>query len=129
MPPTSSRRVDLKRVYEPPGASDGCRILVERLWPRGLSKENAAIDLWLKDVAPSPALRKWFGHDPDRWSEFKRRYFAELRANPEALEPLRARMRAGRVTFVFASRETRFNNAVALGEFLAEGVETDARGQ
>ena len=113
MPP-----IRLKRVYEPPERADGCRVLVERLWPRGLAKQDAAVDLWLKDAAPSPGLRKWFAHEPEKWPEFKRRYFAELRVNEAALQPLRERMRKGRVSFVFASREIRFNNAVALKEFL-----------
>jgi uncharacterized protein YeaO (DUF488 family) len=111
-------RISLKRAYEPPARADGCRILVERLWPRGLTKQKAKIDLWAKDAAPSTELRRWFGHDPERWAEFKRRYFEELGAWEDAVEPIRARVRAGRVTFVFASREPRFNNAVALKEYL-----------
>ena len=110
--------IALKRAYEPPSRSDGCRILVERLWPRGLSKQDAKIDLWPKEAAPSTGLRRWFNHDPDKWVEFKRRYFGELRAREESLEPIRERLRAGPVTFVFASRETRFNNAVALKKYL-----------
>ncbi len=108
----------LKRAYEPPSRRDGCRILVERLWPRGLSKQDAKIDLWAKDAAPSTALRRWFNHEPAKWTEFKRRYFRELRAHEEALAPVLKYVRAGRVTFVFASRESRFNNAVALKNFL-----------
>ncbi len=110
--------ISLKRAYDAPTRADGCRILVERLWPRGLSKQDAKIDLWLKEAAPSTELRRWFDHEPSRWPEFKRRYFKELRARKEALEPIVERTRAGRVTFVFASREVRFNNAVALKEFL-----------
>ena len=110
--------ISLKRAYEKPSRSDGCRILVERLWPRGVSKQDAKIDLWPKQAAPSTELRRWFDHDPDKWQEFKRRYFDELRAQEESLEPIRERVRAGRVTFVFGSRETRFNNAVALKEYL-----------
>ncbi len=110
--------ISLKRAYEPPARSDGCRILVERLWPRGLSKQNAKIDLWPKEAAPSTELRRWFNHQPDKWAEFKRRYFEELRARRESLEPIFERVRAGRVTFVFASRESRFNNAVALKEYV-----------
>jgi uracil-DNA glycosylase/uncharacterized protein YeaO (DUF488 family) len=109
--------IELKRVYDLPARSDGCRILVERLWPRGLSKSAAKVDLWAKDVAPSAELRRWFSHDPDKWPEFKKRYFAELRANPHAVEELLDQVRAGAVTFVFASKETRYNNAVALREF------------
>ncbi len=110
--------ISLKRAYEKPSRSDGCRILVERLWPRGVSKQDAKIDLWPKQAAPSTELRRWFDHDPDKWQEFKRRYFDELQAREESLEPIRERVRAGRVTFVFGSRETRFNNAVALKEYL-----------
>jgi uncharacterized protein YeaO (DUF488 family) len=109
--------ISVKRVYDPPAPSDGCRILVDRLWPRGLAKADAAIDLWAKDASPSNELRRWYGHDPDKWAEFKRRYAAELEERPEALEPVLERVRARtRVPFVFSSRETRFNNAVALKE-------------
>ncbi len=110
--------IALKRAYEKPTPDDGCRILVERLWPRGLSKRDARIDLWAKDAAPSPELRRWFGHDPAKWDEFRRRYLQELRAHPEALEPIRERMRAGRVTFVFAARDPRHNSAVILKAYL-----------
>ncbi len=110
--------ISLKRAYETPSASDGCRILVDRLWPRGLSKRDAKIDLWPKEAAPSTELRRWFNHEPDKWTEFKRRYFKELGARHESLEPLLERVRAGRVTFVFASRESRFNNAVALKDYV-----------
>lgn len=110
--------IALKRAYETPARSDGCRILVERLWPRGLSKQDAKIDLWTKEAAPSSALRRWFDHDPDKWAEFKRRYFKELRARKEALRPILEQARAGRVTFVFASRELRYNNAVALKQYV-----------
>ena len=110
--------IALKRVYEKPEEADGCRILVERLWPRGLSKDKAAIDFWSRETAPSTELRRWFQHDPDRWAEFKRRYFAELRDHPDALVPILEHLRDGRVTFVFASRETRYNNAVALKEYV-----------
>ena len=110
--------VSLKRVYEKPAAFDGYRILVERLWPRGVSKRTARIDLWARDVAPSTELRRWFDHDAEKWTEFKRRYRNELRAQGEALEPVLERVRRGHVTFVFGSREERFNNAVALREFV-----------
>ncbi len=110
--------ISLKRAYDTPSGSDGCRILVERLWPRGLSKRDAKIDLWPKEAAPSTELRRWFNHEPDKWAEFKRRYFDELRARGGSLEPILERVRAGRVTFVFASRESRFNNAVALKEYV-----------
>lgn len=92
--------------------------MVERLWPRGLSKERAKLDLWLKDVAPSHELRRWFDHDPAKWEEFKKRYFAELATCQEPIASIRQRERSGVVTFVFAARELRFNNAVALAEYL-----------
>ncbi len=112
--------IALKRVYESPASSDGFRILVERLWPRGLSKKDARVDLWLKDAAPSTDLRRWFDHDAEKWPEFRRRYFAELEGRAAAIEPVLERAREGAVTFVFASRETRYNNAVALKEFVKE---------
>ncbi len=112
--------IELKRAYEPARRSDGVRILVERLWPRGVSKQEARIDLWAKDAAPSLELRRWFDHDPERWAEFRKRYFAELRSRPEALEPILERMRHGPVTFVFASRETRLNSASALRDYVSE---------
>jgi uncharacterized protein YeaO (DUF488 family) len=108
-----------KRIYEPVSAGDGERILVERLWPRGVRKQDAAIDEWLKDVAPSTALRKWFGHDPSRWDDFCERYAAELDARPDVVAALRARGRRRRVTLIFSSKEERFNNAVALRDYLA----------
>ena len=111
--------VNLKRAYDPPSSRDGTRILVDRLWPRGIKKAKARIDLWLKDVAPSAALRQWFGHDPARWSEFRRRYRAELKRRPEAFAQLRARARQGRITLVFGARDTRHNQAVVLKSMLA----------
>jgi len=111
----------LKRAYEGASPGDGCRILVERLWPRGLTKEAAAIDLWAKDCAPSTELRKWFGHAPEKWEEFQRRYAEELRAQPEAVAELRAKLAEGDATFVYASRETEFNAAVALAAFVRAG--------
>lgn len=113
-------RVQLKRAYDPPSSRDGTRILVDRLWPRGISKAKARVDLWLKDVAPSTALRQWFGHDPARWSEFCRRYRAELRRQPDALAQLRALARRGRVTLVFGARDERRNQAVVLKDLLAD---------
>ncbi len=114
--------ISLKRAYETPSSSDGCRILVERLWPRGLAKQDAKIDLWPKEAAPSTELRRWFNHEPDKWVEFKRRYVKELGARRESLEPILERVRAGRVTFVFASRELQFNNAVALREYVERKI-------
>lgn len=110
--------IRLKRAYEDPCRSDGLRILVERLWPRGLSKERAAVDVWLKEIAPSPELRRWFGHDPDKWEEFQKRYWAELDANPEAVAELRGKARKGTVTFVYAARDEQHNGALALKEYL-----------
>lgn len=110
--------IQVKRVYEPPDAGDGRRILVDRLWPRGLSKEKAKIDHWVREIAPSNGLRHWYGHDPDKWSEFKRRYFAELDANPDAVAAMRRAMGDGAVTFVFSSKEPRINNAFALKEYV-----------
>ena len=114
--------IELKRAYDAASEADGFRILVERLWPRGVSKQDARIDLWAKEVAPSTELRKWFGHDPDKWEEFRRRYTAELEARPGALDPLLEQVRAGKVTFVYGSRETRFNNAAALREFVLQAL-------
>ena len=110
--------ISLKRAYETPSRSDGCRLLVERLWPHALSKQDAKIDLWPKEAAPSTELRRWFNHEPDKWEEFKHRDFKELRARQESLHPVLERVRAGRVTFVFASRESRLNKAVALKEYV-----------
>lgn len=109
--------IRIKRVYEPPSEQDGRRILVDRLWPRGLSKTRAQIDRWLKEIAPSNELRKWYGHDPSKWSEFKRRYFAELEANA-MVKVLLDELRSGPVTFLFGSKEGRINNAVALKEYI-----------
>ena len=97
---------------------DGYRILVDRLWPRGISKEKAKIDCWLKELAPSTKIRHWYGHDPEKWSEFKSRYFAELNANPELLKELIGYMREKTVTFIYSSKEHRLNNAVALREYV-----------
>ncbi len=110
--------IALKRIYEFPTAADGTRILVERLWPRGISKEGAAVDYWAKDTAPSHELRKWFNHNPERWEEFKRLYYTELDESLQAVEQLRSRLAAGPATFVFASREAALNNAVALKGYM-----------
>lgn len=107
-----------KSIREKPARSDGRRILVDRLWPRGLSKEKVAIDFWARDVAPSNELRKWYSHDPAKWDEFRRRYFAELDANEEGMAELRSHMGKGAVTLLFGSREARLNNATALIEYL-----------
>jgi len=111
-------RIHVKRVYSKPSRSDGRRILIDRLWPRGLSKASAKVDFWARSAAPSAALRKWFGHDPAKWDEFQRRYHAELDAHPTAVAELRGAMGSGTVTIVFGAREERFNNAVALAAYL-----------
>ena len=111
--------VKLKRVYEPPQRDDGYRILVDRLWPRGIAKEKAGFDLWLKEIAPSDALRKWFGHDPTRWARFRERYFRELDKSIEAVAELRRHVRKGTVTLLYAAKDEQFNNARALKEYLA----------
>lgn len=108
----------LKRAYEPASPDDGCRVLVERLWPRGLSKQRAAVDVWLKDVAPSAELRKWYGHDPQRWQDFRQRYWQELRSHPEAIEELRAKQHEGKVTLVYATHDEEHSGALALRQFL-----------
>jgi uncharacterized protein YeaO (DUF488 family) len=110
--------IRVKRVYEAPTAEDGLRILVDRLWPRGLARGKARIDLWPKELAPSPELRKWFNHEPDKWEEFRQRYLQELQRQPAALAHAIEAMGAGPVTLLFAAKETRFNNAVALREFI-----------
>jgi uncharacterized protein YeaO (DUF488 family) len=112
-------RIRSKRIYEEPDAADGRRILIDRLWPRGLSKEKARVDFWAKSVAPSHELRRWYRHAPSKWSEFRTRYFAELDANPEGLDELRGALGRGTATFLFASKEERLNNAAALREYLA----------
>src|SRR6266699_2484270 len=113
-------RVELKRAYEEADANDGTRVLVDRLWPRGLSKERAKVDAWLKEVAPSNELRKWFGHDPEKFAEFRRRYEAELssESGKEALEKLRDLAQQGPITLVFAAHDTEHCNAVVLHELL-----------
>lgn len=111
-------RVAIKRVYEPAAADDGRRILVDRLWPRGLTKEKAAVDLWLKEVAPSAELRKWFGHDPKKWGEFQRRYRAELDSNEEAVQTLKQAIGKGPATLVYGAHDEQHNQAVALRDWL-----------
>ena len=113
-----SSRIEVKRVYEPASRTDGTRILVDRLWPRGLSKEDAAIDHWCKELAPSTALRQWFGHKPERWEEFRKRYKAELAEAPEALAELRGFARKGPITLLFAAHDELHNNAVVIHELL-----------
>ncbi|WP_448591663.1 DUF488 domain-containing protein [Thermoflexus hugenholtzii] len=110
--------IKVKRVYDPVEPDDGRRFLVERLWPRGIKKEALRMDGWLREVAPSDRLRRWFGHDPRKWEEFRRRYFAELEAHPEAWQPLLEAARLGNITLLFSARDPSYNNAVALREFL-----------
>jgi uncharacterized protein YeaO (DUF488 family) len=110
--------IALKRAYEPDTTGDGARFLVERLWPRGVRKTRLKLDGWLKDVAPSTDLREWFGHDPKKWPEFRRRYFTALRAHPDTWRPLLTAARRGRVTLVYAARDVTRNGAVALKAFL-----------
>lgn len=117
--------VRVKRVHDPAEAADGTRVLVDRIWPRGVKKADARVDLWLKDAAPSSGLRRWFAHDPDKWPEFRRRYRAELAERPDALDDLAARARTGRVTLLFAARDREHNNAVALRELLLERLNAD----
>lgn len=111
--------INTKRVYEPADGADGIRFLVERLWPRGVKKESLRIDGWLKEVGPSTELRKWFSHDPAKWDEFRRRYDAELKANPSAWKPIVEAAQQGTVTLIYSSHDSEHNNAVALKEFLS----------
>lgn len=110
--------ITIKRAYDPPSPSDGTRVLVDRLSPRGISKEKLKLDLWLKEVAPSEALRKWFSHDPDRWAEFQLRYVDELKHNVEAWQPIAKAAHGHHVTLVFGSKDLEHNNAVVLRNFL-----------
>jgi uncharacterized protein YeaO (DUF488 family) len=116
--------IKIKRVYEEAAPQDGTRFLVERLWPRGMKKAALAMDGWLKEVAPSTALRQWFGHDPQRWEEFKRRYFAELDAAPAAWAPIQAAAHAGTVTLLYSAHDTTHNGALALQEYLERARDT-----
>lgn len=113
--------IRLKRVYEAPGPEDGLRVLVERLWPRGLTRDRAAVDVWLKDLAPSPELRRWYGHDPARWAEFCERYGAELTQQEEWIRTLKQQSEEGAVTLVYAARDEHRNSAVALKRYLERG--------
>ena len=115
---TSPPPIRLKRAYDPPARADGRRVLVDRVWPRGLSKERLRLDSWLKEAAPSTSLRKWFDHDPAKWDEFTTRYFRELDSRPDVIADLRELCREGTVTLLFGARETRYNNAVALKTYL-----------
>ena len=118
--------IKLKRVYEPASPDDGVRILVERLWPRGIKKDALKLDTWLKDVAPSDGLRRWFGHEPKKWNGFRDRYFAELEANPQTWESVAKTARRGRVTLIYSSRDMEHNNAVALKDYLEDKMRRGA---
>jgi Uncharacterized conserved protein len=111
-----------KRIYESPSKDDGLRVFVERLWPRGISKERAAIDIWLKDIAPSSELRKWFNHDPSKWDEFKKRYSSEIKDKFGLLQPIYDALKTGNVTLLYASREEKYNAASALEHFLLNSI-------
>jgi uncharacterized protein YeaO (DUF488 family) len=113
--------IHLKRAYEKPSRDDGVRILVDRLWPRGLTKERAALDLWLKDVAPSPDLRQWFGHDPARWAEFQKRYREELRQKRDAVESLKEKAKEGTVTLIYGAKDEKHTHALVLKKLLDGG--------
>jgi uncharacterized protein YeaO (DUF488 family) len=117
-PRVTTSRIQLKRVYEPVAASDGLRILVERLWPRGVSKEKAQVDHWCKEMAPSTKLRQWYGHQVERWPAFRQQYLQELEGNPAGIAELRQLCAGKTVTFVFASRDEAHNSAVVLKDFL-----------
>lgn len=113
-----AENIRLKRAYNPAGSGDGTRVLIDRLWPRGVRKADAAIDVWAKDIAPSTALRRWFGHDPARWHEFRRRYSEEIHRRRDRLDELRTLAQKGRVTLVFAARDEVHNDAVVLRDVL-----------
>jgi uncharacterized protein YeaO (DUF488 family) len=119
--PVPAGHIQLKRVYEPAESGDGVRILVDRLWPRGLTKEKAAVDHWMKDIAPSAGLRKWFGHDPDRWPEFGRRYTEELREHTALLDQIRELATGQTVTLLFGAHDEEHNDAAVLREILMKG--------
>jgi uncharacterized protein YeaO (DUF488 family) len=118
-----SVNIRIKRVYEQPDKKDGKRILVDRLWPRGLTKEKAAVDLWLKEIAPSTELRKWFGHDPEKWKSFRRRYETEIRHNDDLIKLLKQEAREGTVTLVYGARDEKHNEALVLRQFLERALE------
>ena len=113
--------IQLKRVYEKPSRKDGLRVLVDRLWPRGLTKERAAVDLWLKDVAPSTKLRQWFGHDPDKWNDFQARYRKELKEKEDSLKVLKQKSKDGTVSLLYGARDEEHNEAIVLKLILDGG--------
>lgn len=113
-------KLRIKRVYEKPSEEDGKRILVDRLWPRGLTKEKAAVDLWLKEIAPSTELRKWFGHDPEKWKEFQKKYHRELKNNVEQVSVLKEQLTEGLVTLLYGAKDEEHNEALVLKEWLSK---------
>jgi uncharacterized protein YeaO (DUF488 family) len=121
--------IRLKRAYEPPSAEDGYRVLVDRLWPRGVSKQQVKLDEWEKELAPSSELREWFGHEPGRFAEFRRRYIDELRANAPRLRELRQRATTGTLTLVYSAHDSEHNDAIVLAEVLRRGLPTQAGSQ
>ena len=112
--------IKIKRIYDTPAEDDGFRILVDRLWPRGLTKEKAKVDLWLKEIAPSDQLRKWYAHDPKKWAEFRKKYFKDLGMKRELVNQIAQKMKEGDVTLLYSSKEEKINNAVALKEYIIE---------
>jgi uncharacterized protein YeaO (DUF488 family) len=118
----SLKKIHIKRIYEPPKASDGTRILVDRLWPRGVARDEARIDAWIKDVAPSDALRRWYSHDPEKWPEFRVRYITELKHNPAVVELQGRAAKSKTITLLFAGKDKLCNNATVLQEFLSGGA-------
>ena len=114
-------KIKIKRVYEHPEKDDGMRILVDRLWPRGLTKKKARVDLWLKEIAPSTELRKWFAHDPDKWKEFRARYQTEIRNNHDLIKVLKRKAREGAITLIYGARDEKHNEALVLKQFLERG--------
>lgn len=115
--------IEIKRIYEAPEKTDGFRILIDRLWPRGIKKEDAAIDLWLKEIAPSNTLRKWFNHDAEKWPEFQKRYAQELEDKQDLIDEIKEKAKNENVTFLFGSKEMEHNNAVALLNIIHHGAE------
>lgn len=116
-------KIKIKRVYDQAESKDGFRILVDRLWPRGLAKEHANIEMWLKSIAPSDELRKWYNHDPNKWPEFKTRYFAELDSNSDSVNEILSQVKSRNVCFLFSSKELNYNNAVALKEYIVSSLD------
>ena len=119
--------IKIKRIYDTPTEDDGFRILLDRLWPRGLTKEKAKVDLWLKEIAPSDQLRKWYAHDPKKWVEFRKRYFNDLHAKRELVNQIVQKTKEGDVTLLYSSKEEKINNAVALKEYIAKKKKGDEK--